>query len=83
MQTELETIKNKFAAAGSTLADLFRTVLGSQTELYDKGKQDAYVELLAFCHKHSDAEGRVDKTKVQAFLEEKIIEYQLKSKETK
>lgn len=83
MQTELQIIKEKFAAAGTTLADLFRSVLGSQNELYDKGKQDAYVELLTFCHKHSDSDGRVDKAKLKAFLEEKINELQLKSKETK
>jgi hypothetical protein len=83
MQAELEIIQTKFSAAAGTLAELFRIVLRSQNELFIKGKEDAYVELLAFCHKHCDSEGRVDKAKLHAFLEEKIGELQLKSKESK
>jgi hypothetical protein len=83
MQTELDNIKTKFSAAASGLSELFKVVLKSQNDLYDKGKQDAYLELVAFCHKHIDSEGKIDKVKLQSFLEEKINEMQQRSKEIK
>lgn len=82
MQTELEGIRDKFGAASSCLGELFKVVLRSQNDLYGKGKQDAYKELVTFCHKHVDSEGQVDMCKLQAFLEEKIAELQEKSKQT-
>lgn len=82
MQTELENIRDKFGVASSCLGELFKVVLRSQNDLYGKGKQDAYQELVAFCHKNADTEGHVDKAKLQSFLEEKISELQQKSKQT-
>lgn len=78
MQSELEGIKGKFATTAGCLAEMFRVILKTSNELFEKGKSDAYVELISFCHAHCDSEGRVDKTRLQDFLEEKIKDVQMK-----
>jgi hypothetical protein len=81
MQGELENIKGKFSTLTGGVAELFKVVLKTQNELFEKGKSDAYYDLLTFTHSHSDSEGRIDKAKLKQFLEEKIKE--INTKDTK
>lgn len=81
MQTELEEIRTKFTLTASALAELFKVILRTSNEKFEKGKSDAYFELLSFCQAHRDSDDKVNKAVLQAFLEEKIKE--LQNKESK
>ena len=76
MQSELEEIRSKFTMSASALAELFKVILRTSNEKFEKGKSDAYFELLSFCQAHRDSDDKVNKVVLQAFLEEKIKELQ-------
>ena len=79
MQRELEGLQGKFGTAAASLADLFRVVIKSQGELYEKGKSDAFFELLKICQQTTLDDGRIDIASVKAFAEEKLKEIESKS----
>lgn len=79
MQKELEGLQLKFGTAAASLADLFRVVIKAQGELYEKGKSDAFFELMQACQQRTNEDGRIDIASVKAFAEEKLKEIESKS----